>query len=340
MKMNRSVSRLFLPSLIFAFIAISLIVFIRFDFFLNESLFISMRIREILSVMNYPMKYSLFEGIVLFSPLIILAFVLSLNYCIVNLSLGLFLSRAFSAVLLIASLYLFCVSIPSLNNNSQTVKKEELCENDFYFAADSLLEIIQLSERAALSEDVYDSYYLLYENNANLALNIKPKIKESELPWLWSALGVRGEYFFITGEIFINSDIPRYMKPFVAAHEISHYTGASSEAIANFEATVITVNSPYCEIKRSGAISALEYLLADLYTVNPEKYESVILKLSERTRADIALGREFYQKNSKSRLFSIAKTLNKAHTELYGDSEIRDYSALSYYLAEYFKYNH
>jgi len=301
----------------------------------------SMRVRELLAFINYPMRYALFEGIIVFSPIIVFAVCRTSLACLSSVGgKKLFFTRLFSSVFIILSIYIFTVGIPSVSKPHENLSLENLTDEDYFEAAEALVEIAKNAELKQESSDgtQFDYSHLPIYKLKNEAVFL-PKIKESALPLLWSSLGINGEYFFLTGEIMINSHLPEYMKPFIAAHEIAHYIGADSEAYANFYASVITLSSEAPEAVVSGAISSLEYLLSDIYIKDSEKYYSILSTLSEHTKAALSEGRAYRERFAGNRASKFAESLNSMHTELYGEKEKRSYSALSALLADYFKNN-
>ncbi len=71
----------------------------------------------------------------------------------------------------------------------------------------------------------------------------KPAIKPSLLTPIMNYLGTSGYYNPFTGEAQINYQMPVFLKPFVACHELSHQMGFAPEDEANFGGFIAGVNS-------------------------------------------------------------------------------------------------
>lgn len=71
----------------------------------------------------------------------------------------------------------------------------------------------------------------------------KPAIKPSILSGLLNYMGTSGYYDPITTEAQMNYDLPVFIKPFVACHEMSHQMGFGTEDEANFGGFVAGIRS-------------------------------------------------------------------------------------------------
>jgi hypothetical protein len=73
--------------------------------------------------------------------------------------------------------------------------------------------------------------------------SFKPEIKPSILSPLLNYLGTSGYYNPFTSEAQINSQMPVFLKPFVACHEMSHQMGFAPEDEANFAGFIAGIHS-------------------------------------------------------------------------------------------------
>jgi hypothetical protein len=93
---------------------------------------------------------------------------------------------------------------------------------------------------ADLQQDNKNIYHTAIKAVTALSANVngfytyKPDIKPSILSTLLNYLGTSGYYNPFTGEAQINYQMPVFLKPFVACHEMSHQMGFGPEDEANF----------------------------------------------------------------------------------------------------------
>jgi len=103
-------------------------------------------------------------------------------------------------------------------------------------------------------------------------------VKPSVYSYLGNYLGFQGYYNPFSGEGQVNTTIPRFLEPFVTAHEIAHQLGYAKESEANFVAFLA------CRSYSSDVFKYSMYL--DMYNY----------ALVEVVRRDTALARSFQQK--------------------------------------------
>ena len=144
---------------------------------------------------------------------------------------------------------------------------------------------------------------------------------------LFPSLGIRGLYFPLTAEVSLCADMPLYNIPFTAAHELSHYLGVAREGEASFFAFLLCRSSQDPYIRYSGALSAYEYLAADLYRASPELYFKVLDTLPRRARLDMAADREYRKKyEDNSAAVSFFDGVRDAHLAFSGSGGEMSYS--------------
>jgi hypothetical protein len=103
-------------------------------------------------------------------------------------------------------------------------------------------------------------------------------VKPSIYSYLGNYLGFQGYYNPFSGEGQVNTTIPRFLEPFVTAHEIAHQVGYARENEANFVAYLA------CREYESPAFRYSLYL--DMYGY----------ALGEVYRRDTAMARRFQEK--------------------------------------------
>lgn len=87
------------------------------------------------------------------------------------------------------------------------------------------------------NKTIYHQAFNAYQNAKNTFqfLNYQNySVKPSLLSTLVSYAGYSGYYNPFTGEAQLNTDLPKFITPFVACHEMAHQLGYASESEANF----------------------------------------------------------------------------------------------------------
>lgn len=100
-------------------------------------------------------------------------------------------------------------------------------------------------------------------------------------------LGISGIYIPFTGEPSFNAAQPPAALPFTMAHEKAHQRGFALEGEANFLAFISCINSDDPYTKYSGYLLASSYLLSELATVDPKRYNQTRQMLREGPREDL-----------------------------------------------------
>lgn len=102
---------------------------------------------------------------------------------------------------------------------------------------------------------------------------------------LYSAVGVGGYIGPFFCEIQLNEDLLPDQKPFSYAHELSHLLGVSNEDEANFWAYQICRNSKIPQVRYSGYLSLLPYVLSNASSVlSKEKYNEYLKSIKPEIR--------------------------------------------------------
>ena len=146
---------------------------------------------------------------------------------------------------------------------------------------------LSLDEISALICDSYDSLslqYGLYEGFPSAA-------KPVSTLHLMSRLGLTGIYTYYTGEANVNVDYPTYDTVFTAAHEMSHQRGILRENEANFLAYLLCSTSDDTLLCYSAALNMTEYVGSALYRADRERYLDIMDGLTPLAKNDIAASR-------------------------------------------------
>ncbi len=115
------------------------------------------------------------------------------------------------------------------------------------------------------------------------------------LSHLWSYTGITGLYFPFLVESNVNTDVPAYLIPSTALHEIAHTRGFAREDEAGFVAFLAGVADPRPDFAYSVTINALSNCLNALYTADPTAWQKVADELSPACWRDLEANNAYWQ---------------------------------------------
>ncbi len=128
-------------------------------------------------------------------------------------------------------------------------------------------------------------------------LAYKPKsIKPSLFSYLGNYLGFQGYYNPFSGEGQVNTTVPRFLEPYVTAHEIAHQLGYGKENEANF------VGFLACRAYNSNAFrysvyyDMYNYSVGELYRRDTALAKTYQLKAHPQVKKDQKEFRDFYRR--------------------------------------------
>jgi hypothetical protein len=147
------------------------------------------------------------------------------------------------------------------------------------------------AEVLALLKESYDTV---------IDLNLLPRgdftaPKPAYTSGLLTRLGISGFYFPFTGEAHYNADMPDFLLPFTAAHEMAHQRGVARESEANFVAYLVCVNSRDPFVRYSGYRQGLG-VLSELSRLEPERARRLARELGPGYREDSRRAALFWAK--------------------------------------------
>lgn len=311
-------------------------------FKLNASLCDS--VRNFLSRITSLFRFSVFEASVIFSPIIIF-FVIRYIGKEKGKSARLRFMSVLSVLSLIPTLYVFTLAIPNkAESKAETLLQTDvkIKDEDVIFSAMKLLKFVnkfpECNEKAPTFSKIRDELTRSYTSILNEKETF-PRIKPLLSSKIMSYTGILALYSFPTGEVNINTEIPEYMIPFTVAHEYAHCIGAASEGEANFLAFIAAVKSENEYIRYSGALCALEYLLADLYCRAPDSYSEIYSALSERAKGDMLSYTEYSKRYQNGIIYYLSDKLNSHYLEKHDPHGKASYSAAVKLISSYIKTN-
>ena len=158
------------------------------------------------------------------------------------------------------------------------------------------------------ARDAYDSISNEYPFLGGFTPFAKPVLYSRAL----SHLDIVGVYSPFTMEANFNSDVPDYLKPAAAAHELAHFKGFMREDEANFIAWLVCRASGDADFIYSGDMLALVHATNQLRAAGPEDYNRIMSTLPDGVFADFAANREYW-KRFEGKPAEISNSVNDAY---------------------------
>jgi hypothetical protein len=126
-------------------------------------------------------------------------------------------------------------------------------------------------------------------------LKYKPvSVKPSLYSYLGNYLGFQGYYNPFSGEAQVNTTIPRFLEPFVTAHEIAHQLGYAKENEANFVGFMACRFSESPVLKYSMYFDMYNYAIREVANRDTALYRSFQKRLHPQVKKDISEYFMFY----------------------------------------------
>lgn len=144
------------------------------------------------------------------------------------------------------------------------------------------------SETAKVYQDIGRQYpFLKYR-----PVSVKPSL----FSYAGDYLGFQGYYNPFSGEAQVNTTIPRFLEPFVTAHEIAHQLGYAKENEANFVAFLACRNSSSNVMKYSLYFDMYNYAINEVFNRDPKISRAFTATLHPQVKKDIKEYRSFYDR--------------------------------------------
>ena len=305
---------------------------------------ISFPLRNLLSYATSALGFSVYEALIVFSPLIVLALVLYVLFAKKE-----FVRRRFFGVITLLTLcfsvfllnFIVPMSCPDFTENiistDYTIDKDELESSALRLASDisAISENeLEFPDKLTLKEELGE-WLLNNTRPLDKSAICLPRIKEPYVSGLFSRLGILALYSPLTGEVNLNSAVPNYVKPVSIAHEYAHFLGAGSEADASFLGFVSCYRSANQYIRYSGMMYALEYLLSDLSQLNKTLYRQILDSLPDYAVNDLKNWNEFSSKYYGGKTSIVSDKLNNVCLDAVDKHGRESYSKLSVLVARY-----
>ena len=324
--------------------------------FINNG--ISDLVRMGLAWLSYPFPFSIFELLVIFSPLILIITVIIMikkgrnTVCKIRSIVTLI-----SVISIIFTTYIYTLGI---GYHTTTLGKrigiEEITEvraDELYSTANTVVEQInQLADSLqtdgsqtvmpysfeTMNEKLMQAYKKM-NADFDIVADFTSRSKPVYFSTVMSDLQITGIYSFFTGEANVNIEYPDYHLPATAAHELAHQRGICRENEANFVAFLVCIYSDDEYIRYSGYLSLYEELASALYRTDKTLYYELRSKLSQVARSDISAANAVYNAHKDSILGKINERLNDAYLKANGTEGTVTYGYVVRLAVAYYRNN-
>ena len=175
-----------------------------------------------------------------------------------------------------------------------------------------------LAEKAGTGFEVltYEQHYPVFAGS---------RLPVKKLGWadLYSAMGITGVTFGLTGEAAVNPQIPDVTLPFTMAHEMAHRMCIANERDANFAGFLACSFHPDLEFRYSGYFMAYRYCYSALAGVSHPSAAAAAARVksgvSSLLQTDMDYYSQFFRSKKNEAATSVADTMNDAYLKTSGD---------------------
>lgn len=124
-------------------------------------------------------------------------------------------------------------------------------------------------------------------------------LKYSMWSWLGDLTGVAGYYNPFTGEAQLNRNLPVFLKPFVACHELAHQLGYANESEANFVGYLTCRQSTHPLFRYAAHLEMLMLANRQLRLTDPAAAETVLKQCQTGVQTDLQTWKNYQGKQSR-----------------------------------------
>jgi hypothetical protein len=140
-------------------------------------------------------------------------------------------------------------------------------------------------------------------------------------------LGISGIFMPFTGEANVDTTLPEWTLPFVAAHEIAHQRGFAREDEANYLAYASCFRHPDPAARYSAVMEASLYALAALRTADPAAHHALQARRGPAVRRDLE-ALEAWRRKYESRAGAVHEKVNDAYLRVQGTEGVTSYGRM------------
>jgi hypothetical protein len=150
-----------------------------------------------------------------------------------------------------------------------------------------------LQSNKAIGLTATQAVKVLSASSANF-FTYNPNIKLSLFTPLLNYIGTSGYYNPFTTEAQMNYEMPFFLRPFVACHEMSHQMGYGAEDEANFVGFLAGVKSNDRLLRYSAYHEAVDEFMHDLMMRDTVLHQQLKAKVSHAVHHDFKVERQFW----------------------------------------------
>lgn len=187
------------------------------------------------------------------------------------------------------------------------IKIEKYTVEDLRSMNAKLIEKVNQSKSAILKDSsgemstaeminrTYRAYSLANKKYSFLKLS-HPVLKKSLWGWVGNYLGFAGYYNPFTGESQINTQVPFFLQPYIACHELGHQLGYAKEMEANFVGYLVAKESDDESFRYSVYLQLFVYANNNLYRTDSISAKQFSEQLQPAVKADIGKWGQYNRK--------------------------------------------
>lgn len=183
---------------------------------------------------------------------------------------------------------------------------------------------VQFAEFKELAENAGKGFEILtYEHHYPVFAGSRLPVKSLGWADLYSAMGITGVTFGLTGEAAVNPQIPDVTLPFTMAHEMAHRMCIANERDANFAAFLACSVHSDLEFQYSAYFMAYRYCYNALASVNHPSAAAAAARVqqgvSRMLQQDMDYYSQFFRSKKNDLATNVADTMNDAYLKTSGD---------------------
>jgi len=183
------------------------------------------------------------------------------------------------------------------------IKKTDIDTTDILILQNILLQKVNLSKVTLMhkrnpssNKEIFERAQKCYIQTEKIYpfLHYKvPSLKSSLYGWLGNYLGFTGYYNPFTGEAQVNTNVPEFLQPYIATHEIAHQLGYAKENEANFAGYLAAVNSTDTLFHYSCYLDLYMYANYQIYYFDSTASKQSLALLMPEVKKDILEWKHF-----------------------------------------------
>ena len=190
---------------------------------------------------------------------------------------------------------------------------------------------VQFAEFEDLADIAGDGFEILtYQYHLPVFAGSRLPVKKLGWADMYTAMGITGVTFGITGEAAVNPQIPDVTIPFTMVHEMAHRMCIANERDANFTGFLASIVNPDLEYQYSGYFMAYRYCYTALASVRHASASAAAARVKSGVdpllQRDMDYYSRFFQSKESKVATTVADTMNDVYLKTSGeDSGIASY---------------